>query len=57
MTTFQVKILNTRTGGTLVCGVTAESREAVYRTLGYLPGSGWGLVITGIEPIPPRSER
>lgn len=53
---FQVKI-RTRSGGIILCGVTAESREDAYRVLGYLPGAGRKLLPISIQPIPPRSER
>jgi hypothetical protein len=55
--TWQVRIRNTRTGGVMVCGVTADSRTDAYRTLAYLPGAGRHLVIISIVAIPSRDER
>lgn len=55
--TWQVTIRNTRTGGTMVCGVTAASESAAVRTLAYLPGAGGRLDIVSIVAIPPQDER
>lgn len=53
---WQVTIRNTRTSGTMVCGVTADTRTDAFRALGYVPGAG-RMEIVSIVAIPPRNER
>jgi hypothetical protein len=55
--TWQVRIVNIRTGGIMVCGVTADTMTDAWRKLAYLPGAGGRLDILSIRPIPGRRYR
>ena len=51
MMTWQARIRNERTGGTMACGATAASYEDAWRKLDSL--LSWPLVVISIKLVPP----